>query len=137
MQKTRESAERDRQTFLVDQTASLHESPFAPATARRKAAFAKWKFVERNPRSLDLDFTFVATKTDNRAAQRFRPDEDEFYRVEHLPCGTSIGRFIHVHHYVCAMKGNNRRLRPCANQRQQMHSDVTEVNMQKTRIGFF
>src|SRR5260370_27350641 len=133
MQKTRESVKRDRQTFLVDQTTRLRESPFA---ILRKVPFAEWKFVKRNPGSLKLDLLFVAAKIDNCPAQRFRPNEDKFYRVEHLLRCASIGRLVHVHHYILAVKGNNRPLRPCANQRQQMRGDVTEVNMQETRVGF-
>src|SRR6266478_4338546 len=112
-QETRERAERDRQTFFVNQTTCLHEAPFG----RRgdKVAFAKRKFAEWNPGSLNFDLFFVATKIDNRAPQRFGANENKLYRVEHLPGGLSIRRLVHVHHYIRAVKGNNRRIFPCVN----------------------
>src|ERR1700746_381481 len=127
-QETRESTERDRQAFLLDQAASLHQSPFA---ILRKVPLAESKFVERNSSSLNFYLLFVATKPNNCSPQRFRPNEDEFYRVKHLPCGTSIRRFVHIHHYIGAVKGNDRWFVPCANQRQEVHRDVAEVNVQE------
>src|SRR6266699_236596 len=63
-EKIREGAERDRQTFLLDQPASLRKSPFALATAGREAPFAKRKFLQRNSGSLDFDLFWVAAKID-------------------------------------------------------------------------
>src|SRR5205823_9252904 len=135
-EKTRESAERNRQTFLVDQTASLHESPLACATAGRKAAIPERKFVQRNPGSLHFDLLFVATEMNHCPPQRFRADKNKLHRLKHLFSGGSISGLVHVDHHIRAVKGNNRWFAPCANKRQEMHSDVTEVNMQETRIGF-
>ncbi len=115
LQKACESSERNGQTLFLDQTASLHESPFAPAIAGREIAFTKRKFIKRNPGSLDFDFFFVTTKINDRVTQRFRANQNQFHRVEHLPRGFSICGLVHVHHRIGAMKGNNRLVFPRAN----------------------
>src|SRR5436190_7838369 len=112
LQKTRESTQRNRQALFLDQPASLHESPFAILP---KAPFAKRKFIKWNPSVLDFDLSFVATKIDNSASQRFRADQNKLHRGEHLPRGFSIRRLVHFHDHVRAVKGNNRRFFPCAN----------------------
>ena len=101
LQENRKRTERDRQTFLFNQTACLHELPLP---VLREAAFAKRKFLKRYARALDVDFFFVAAKIDNCAAQRFRPDENALDRVEHLLGRGSIGRLVHVHQHVRAVK---------------------------------
>src|SRR5207249_11792466 len=101
---TRDLAERERQTFLLDQQTRLHGSPCAPAIAGRKAPFAKWKIVERNSRPLDFDLFFVATKMSNHDSQGFRADKNELYCLQHLPCSVSKGRLVHIHQHIGAMK---------------------------------
>src|SRR4029453_4884392 len=78
-----ESSGRNGQTLLLDQTASLHESPFAPAIAGREIAFTKRKFIKRNPGSLDFDFFFVTTKINDPVTQRFRATQTHFPPIKH------------------------------------------------------
>jgi hypothetical protein len=115
LQKTCKSSERNGKTLFLDQTASLHKSPFAPPIAGREIAFAKREFVKRNPGSLDLDFLFVATQISDGVAQRFRANQNQFHRVEHLARGLSICRLVHVNQHIGPMKGNNRWIFPRAN----------------------
>ena len=56
--------------------------------------------------------------------------------VEHLQSRFSMGRLIHIDHYIGAVEGNNRRMFPRANQRQEMHRDVAKVDVQEPRARF-
>src|ERR1700756_5322831 len=127
------SAERDWQTFLFDQATSLDESPFC----RRgdDVSFAKRKFVQRDPGPLDLDFSIVTAQMNDCTPQRFRTNKDQRDCTEHLSRGFAINRLVHVDGHVGAVKGNNRRFLPRANQRQEMSGDLAKVNMQQTSIG--
>ena len=89
-----EGVQRCGQTFFLYQPGGLDQPPLA---VLREAPFAKWIFVERNPCALDFDLSFVAPKIDNCAAQRFRSNQHNFHRAEHLPGRVSIGRFMHIH----------------------------------------
>jgi hypothetical protein len=110
----------------------LHESPFA---VFRKSAFAKWKFVQRNSGPLNGDLPFVAAKIDNRALQRFRANQNQRHRSKHLPRRFSIGRFLHVHQNICAVKRNDGRLWPFPDEREQMHGDMAEINVEQSGLG--
>jgi hypothetical protein len=127
------STERDWQTFLFDQATSLDESPFC----RRddEVSFAKRKFVQRDPGSLDFDFSFRTTQMNDCTPQRFRTNKDERDCTEHLPRGFAISRLVHIHGHIGAVKRNNRRLLPRENQRQQMNGDLAKVNVQQASIG--
>ena len=82
-------------------------------------------------------FFRVATKIGNCAPQRFGANQNQLHCFEHLLRGLSIGRLIHVHRDIGAVKGNDRRIFPRANQRQQMDGDLAEVNVQKPRVDSF
>src|SRR6266536_756411 len=88
------SAERDWQTFLFDQATSLDESPFG----RRgdEVSFTKRKFVQRDPGSLDLDFSFVTAQMNDCAPQRFGTNKDQLDCTEHLPGDFAISRLVHI-----------------------------------------
>src|SRR6266576_4793786 len=127
------SAKRDRQTFLFYQATSLDKSPFG----RRgdEVSFTKRKFVQRDPGSLDLDFSLVAAQIDDCAPQRFGTNQDQLYRTEHLPRGFAISRLVHIDDHIGAVKRNNRRFLPRANQRQEMNGDLAKVNVQQLSGG--
>src|SRR6266566_3709002 len=127
------SAERDWQTFLFDQATSLDKSPFV----RRgdEVSFTKRKFVQRNPGSLDLDFSLVAAEIDDCAPQRFGTNKDQLDCIEHLPRGFTISRLVHIDGHIGAVKRNNRRFLPRANQRQEMDGDLAKVNVQQLGAG--
>src|SRR5438093_8556855 len=69
-----ESAKGNWQTFLFDQPAGLHQSPFI---VLRKASFAERKFLQWNPSPLECDLRFVATKLCKCAPQRFGARSEE------------------------------------------------------------
>src|SRR6266496_2162913 len=122
------SAQCDWQTFLFNQATSLDGSPFG----RRgdEVSFTKRKFFQRDPGSLDLDSFFVATQMNDCAPQRFGTNQDQLDCVEHLSRGFAISRLVHVHGDIGAVKRNDGRFFPCANQRQEMNSDLAKVNVQ-------
>src|SRR5215471_2731692 len=57
-----------RQTFFLDQSARLHEPPFAVFW---DSTFAKQKFLQWNSGALDFNFFWIAAEIDKRAPQRF------------------------------------------------------------------
>ena len=126
-------AKGNRQTFLLDQAAGLQESPFPVLW---KAPFAERKFLQRNPSSLDVDLVWVATKIGDGASQRFRANQNQGHCIEHLSRGFSIGWLVHVHHDIRSVKGDDQRVFPRTNQRQEMYGDVAEVNVQEASVGF-
>src|ERR1043166_5584552 len=123
------------QAFFLDQTASLDKPPFAPATGGRKNALTKRKFLQRDSRADDVDLFLVTTKIDNRTAQRFRAHQHTLDRVEHFLGCFAIGRFVHLDQNVRAMKRNDGWFWPGSNERQKMHRDVAEKNVQELRVG--
>ena len=129
----RKSAQRDWQTFFFDQATSLHESPFG----RRgdEVSFTKGKFIQRNPGSLDLDLFLAAAQTNDCAPQRFGANQDQLYCVKHLSRGFAIGWLVHVHSHIGAVKRNDGRFFPRANQRQEMDSDLAKVNVQQPSVS--
>src|SRR5207244_2080927 len=96
------SAERDWQTFLFDQATSLHKSPFR--RRGNEVSFTKRKFVQRDPGSLDLDFSLVAAEIDDCAPQRLGANQDQLYCVQHLPRGLAISRLVHIDGHIGAVK---------------------------------
>src|SRR4029077_10867824 len=102
----------------------------------RESALAKWELLQRNSGALNLNFLRVAAEIDDSAPQRFRPNKNQSYCVQHLQSRFSIGPLIHVDQDIGAVEGNNRGMFPRPNQRQEMHRDVAKVNVQKTRARF-
>ena len=92
-----ECAQRDWQTFLLNQATSLHESPVASLAAGRKVSFTKGKFIQWNASSLDLDLFLIAAKLNDCAPQRFGTNKDQLDCIEHLARGFAIRRLVHVH----------------------------------------
>src|SRR5206468_4876597 len=132
-QENRKGAKRNWQTFFFDQAARLQESPF-----RRRddeVSFTKRKFFQRNPGSLDLDLFLVATQMNDCAPQRFGTNQYQLDCVEHLSRGLAISRLVHVHGDVGTVKRNDGRFFPCANQRQEMNSDLAKVNVQQASVS--
>ena len=93
------------------------------------------KFLQWNSGALDFNFFWIAPKINQCAPQRFRANQDQLHCVEHLPCGLSIGGFVHVHRNISAVKRNDRRVFPCANQWQEVDSDLAKVNVQEASVG--
>src|SRR5262245_56526213 len=106
-----------------------------PFAIVRKYALSERKFVQRDSGALDLDLRRVAAEIGESAPQRFWPNDNQCYGVEHVQGRFSISWLIHVDHNISAVEGNNRRALPPPNQWQEMHSDVSKVNMQKARPG--
>src|SRR5207244_8376439 len=96
-----ESAKGYRQTFFLDQSPSLHESPFA---VFRDSTVAKCKFLQRNSGALDLNLLRVAAEIDDSTPERLRPNENQLHCVEHLQSRFSISRLVHVHHDISAVE---------------------------------
>src|SRR5579864_2431743 len=101
-----------------------------PASIRWKLTLTKRKFLERNTGAHHIDLLFVAAKFDNRALQRCRTNINSRNEIEHLLCRLAVSRFIHVDHYVRAVKRNDSRIWPGSDQRQKMDRNVTKKDMQ-------
>src|SRR5689334_19621295 len=59
IQKNRERVQGCRDAFLLNEPTGLEKAPFS---IRRKLAFPKWKFLQRDPGPDDFDLAFVTTK---------------------------------------------------------------------------
>src|SRR4029450_97746 len=127
------SAQRDWQTFFFNQATSLHESPFG--RRGQEVSFTKRKFVQRNPGSLDLGLFLVTAKMNDCAPQRFGANQGQLYCVEHLSRGFAIGWLVHVHGHISAVKRNDGRFFPRANQWEEMARDLAKVNVQQASVG--
>jgi hypothetical protein len=71
----------------------------------------------------------------DRAPQRLGANQNQLYCVEHFPRGFAISRLVHINGHIGAMKRNDRRFVPRANQRQEMNSDLAKVNVQQASVG--
>ena len=100
-QKSRERVQRRGQTFFLDQSTGLKETPFA---VDGKFAFAKWKFLQRDAGAHDVDLAFVAAKLDHGALQRRRAHKNPGDSIEHLFGRVPIRGFFHIDQNVGAVK---------------------------------
>src|SRR6184192_4396403 len=80
-QKSRERVQRRGQTFFLDQSTGLKETPFA---AGGKFAFTKGKFLQRDARAHDVDLAWVAAELDHGALQRRGARKNPGHSIEHL-----------------------------------------------------
>src|SRR4030095_1450357 len=115
------------QSFFFNQPTRLQQSPLAVVGQR---TFAKRKISQRNSSALNFDFLRRATEIDPRLPQRVGTDQNTFYQGQHFFRRAPVGWLLHVHQNIRAMKRNQRRFLPPANQRSQQDCDVAEINMQ-------
>src|SRR5947208_14166440 len=132
-QENRKSAQRAWQAFFFDQATGLHKLPFGRSSD--EVSFTKRKFIQRNPGSLDLDLFLVAAQTNDGAPQRIGANQNQLYCVERLSRGFAISWLVHVHRRMGAVKRNDGRFFPRADQRQEMDSDLTKVDVQQASVG--
>src|SRR5437773_11121492 len=106
----------------------------------RESELLLFILIRRAPRSTLFPYTtlfrsrFVATKLRKCAPQRFGANQNQLHCGEHLSRSLSIGGLVHLHRDIGAVKGDDRRLFPGANQRQKMDGDLTEINVQNASI---
>jgi len=123
--------ERRRDAFLLHQTTRLKKTPSAVG---RKFAIAKRKLLQGNSGPHDVDLILVATELNHGAEQRCGADKNSSHELQHFLCRLSIGGLFHVDEHIRAMERNDSWIRPGSNQRQKMDGDVSEENVEQSRV---
>ncbi len=108
-----------------------------PAWSKRQRAIAgelarlERNFIERDAGALHADLFARAAEIDQRIGERFRADEDEADRCQHFFRGGAVGGLVEIDQDIGAVEGDDAGFVPRANERQQMHRDVAEVDVEQ------
>src|ERR1051325_7430091 len=121
-----EGAQAGGDAFFRNQSAGLHHPP---AAVRRRLPVHHRKFIERNTGAIDAELLRRTTELREAIGERLRAGEHKRHEPEQAAQLSAIVRDLFLDRDIRAMKRNNARLVPLLDERQEVHSGVSKINV--------
>ena len=126
-----EGAQRGQQSFFLDETTRLEESPFSAGV---RAWFVR-ELRQRNAGAVQPDLAGCAAERDQCFHQRARAGQHEVRPVAHLLQGGAVRTLVQPDEHIGTVERNDDRLAArAAQKREKLHGDVPEKDVQQCTL---